>query len=1013
MPPSTNDGRSSRTDNPLKQITPRQWVLAALILVAVPIAGYFGTYYLYPYVQDRLEGETAMDAVLADYGVSEDAETQLLTIRRGDLVNSVAVNGTLAYARREQLSFGLGGTVDEINVDVGDRVSEGDVLMLLQNQAIVLAQEEFQDASLALQNAEQELADLINPEQRIIDEANLKVLQAGQKFSDAEAKFDDLLNPSELDIENAKLEISKSEKALHDAESKLNDLLNPADIDIQNASLAVEEARQAVADAANKIEDIEREEHSEIAAAQLALSEAEKEHRDAMQALDDLLVIDSTTINELELDVEKAQLDVIDAGSAVSDAEATLAETENMLEDTFEFDLEVAQANADLTAAKLAYEAAEDALSEATEPDNDEEAADLADKIAEAENDIVVAQDQLTQLEIETESQLATLETSLQEAQEAYQDVFWKWLGLDITSYEWQASPDEIFEYLGISLKEILAPDEDLLRISRHYEGSDDWLEDDPDTPWNETVTAGWSEFFVSNLRFDCTETGNGIGDECVNIEFEDAWEELDARSEAHRIFVLGNSQKLDNAEDAVRAAEKTLEDLTEQLEDLLEPIDEDVMSDLAANLEVAQLKLQDAQRNLDTLLGEADERRQNRETEHLRAVHALTVAVDEFAVAEDKLRDASEVLSEQMEGADEIDVALAQSRIDKAATDVDDADNALQDLLGSADEESEMAQHELAVATTDLAEKIAALEELASPDTIEIEVLSQEIEVARLSVADKTAAFNDLTDPDALEVELAQQEIEVARAEAQTASDELDEIVNPDPVTVAVRRAEVATAREDLESAQIAIERTSIIAPFDGVISTVSVEVGANVAKDAAMIELVDPSIVEISGTVDEVDVLFLQVGDPASIELEAFDAEPLVGQISDIAAFGESNQGVVTYPVTIQTEQPSDTQLPEGLSAVAEVIIREQNDRLLVPIQAIFGSINAPVLLISNPDGTLQPRNVTLGISDDFWTVVEDGVVEGETLLMSVVGADTSLFGGFGGIRTFAGGGGPPRGR
>ena len=164
-----------------------------------------------------------------------------------------------------------------------------------------------------------------------------------------------------------------------------------------------------------------------------------------------------------------------------------------------------------------------------------------------------------------------------------------------------------------------------------------------------------------------------------------------------------------------------------------------------------------------------------------------------------------------------------------------------------------------------------------------------------------------------------------------------------------------------------------------------------------------------EISGTVDEVDVLFLQVGDSASIELEALGDEALIGRISDIAAFGESNQGVVTYPVTIQTEQPTGAQLPEGLSAVAEVVIREQSNRLLVPIQALFGSVNDPILLIPTSDGTLVPRNVTLGISDDFWTVIEDGVVgEGETILMTVVGSDTSQFGGF---RAVAGFGGGPR--
>ena len=270
---------------------------------------------------------------------------------------------------------------------------------------------------------------------------------------------------------------------------------------------------------------------------------------------------------------------------------------------------------------------------------------------------------------------------------------------------------------------------------------------------------------------------------------------------------------------------------------------------------------------------------------------------------------------------------------------------------------------------------------------------------------------LNDLASPDPSEIELARQEVAVAKADLAVTETELNALINPDPATVALRRAEVATAREELATAIAATEGTHIIAPFDGVIADIPVEDGQTANPNTAAIVIADPSIVEISGTVDEVDVLFLQVGDAASIELEALGDEALIGRVSDIAAFGESNQGVVTYPVTIQTDQPENSQLPEGLSAVAEVVIREQTNKLLVPIQALFGSVNQPILLISKSDGTLEPRNVTLGISDDFWTVIEDGVSEGETILMTVVGADTSQFGGFGAVRAFAGGGGPRR--
>ena len=280
------------------------------------------------------------------------------------------------------------------------------------------------------------------------------------------------------------------------------------------------------------------------------------------------------------------------------------------------------------------------------------------------------------------------------------------------------------------------------------------------------------------------------------------------------------------------------------------------------------------------------------------------------------------------------------------------------------------------------------------------------ELASAQQDLNDKITALQDLVSPTQADIEIARQELAVAVADLHVAEEDLDALVNPDPATVALRRAEVATAREELATAVAATEGAQIIAPFDGVIASISAEEGQTANPNAIVIA--DPSIVEISGTVDEVDVLFLQVDDPASIELEALGNEPLIGSISDIAAFGESEQGIVTYPVTIQTQQPAGTQLPEGLSAVAEVVIREQTDKLLVPIQALFGSVNDPILLISTEDGSLQPRSVTLGISDDFWTVIEDGVSEGETILMTVVGSDTSQFGSFGtGFRAIAGGG------
>ena len=101
---------------------------------------------------------------------------------------------------------------------------------------------------------------------------------------------------------------------------------------------------------------------------------------------------------------------------------------------------------------------------------------------------------------------------------------------------------------------------------------------------------------------------------------------------------------------------------------------------------------------------------------------------------------------------------------------------------------------------------------------------------------------------------------------------------------------------------------------------------------------------------------------------------------------------------------------QVPEGLSATAQVIIRERNNATLIPLQALYGTVQSPTVRVVSGNDIIE-REVRLGISDDFWIVVEEGLNEGETVSMEVVGSSTSQFGGIGATFRAVGGFGGPR--
>ena len=63
-------------------------------------------------------------------------DQRLIPIQRGDLVNKVSVNGSLAYTNREFLSFGVQGTVGKVHINENDRVVTGQIIAELDTETI-------------------------------------------------------------------------------------------------------------------------------------------------------------------------------------------------------------------------------------------------------------------------------------------------------------------------------------------------------------------------------------------------------------------------------------------------------------------------------------------------------------------------------------------------------------------------------------------------------------------------------------------------------------------------------------------------------------------------------------------------------------------------------------------------------------------------------------------------------------------------------------------------------------
>ena len=95
---------------------------------------------------------------------------------------------------------------------------------------------------------------------------------------------------------------------------------------------------------------------------------------------------------------------------------------------------------------------------------------------------------------------------------------------------------------------------------------------------------------------------------------------------------------------------------------------------------------------------------------------------------------------------------------------------------------------------------------------------------------------------------------------------------------------------------------------------------------------------------------------GPSANVTMDALPGEVLPGTVSYVASDAVSQQGVVTYDVSIRVEAPPGIELRSGLTAIAELVLRSEPNVLIVPLQALRGSFNQPTVLVSAewcPDG------------------------------------------------------------
>ncbi len=262
------------------------------------------------------------------------------------------------------------------------------------------------------------------------------------------------------------------------------------------------------------------------------------------------------------------------------------------------------------------------------------------------------------------------------------------------------------------------------------------------------------------------------------------------------------------------------------------------------------------------------------------------------------------------------------------------------------------------------------------------------EVEVAQAEY-DNAEAFLEYV----LDRELGSSVVAYATSRLEAAESKLNAmIMDYDVPEIMVKKLETELAQGRLEDAQKglvdaqkALDKANsksplIIAPFDGFVTSVNVEGGDEVITGTVAVQIADPDRFEVDILVSEMDILPVTVGGKARVSVDAMSGLTFPAEVTHISPTATIQSSVVNYEVKVEVESPEDLQLREGLTVTVTIIVEERSDVLLVPNSAITGQGGQTYVQVVSPNGTLEERAITTGISNWQYTEVTDGLSEGE---------------------------------
>ncbi len=175
-----------------------------------------------------------------------------------------------------------------------------------------------------------------------------------------------------------------------------------------------------------------------------------------------------------------------------------------------------------------------------------------------------------------------------------------------------------------------------------------------------------------------------------------------------------------------------------------------------------------------------------------------------------------------------------------------------------------------------------------------------------------------------------------------------------------------------------LAVKYATIWSPINGiVVSVAQPHPGVNITPANSSFIIVDPASVYFKAEIDEDDLSRVRIGQPATVEIDAFPDDSFDSEITQIAFTPIIGQSSTVYKIDFKLPVDNqDLRFRLGMSGDVKIILKQEDNVLVVPIDALNQEDDNYYLWVKTNNSNLEKKEVTIGIETDEEVQIIQGI-------------------------------------